>query len=428
MTTRRLFLTGAAGLAAAVGLSACGGGSGAGAGGDANIRLAWWGNEVRDRLTGEAVDAFIVANPDIGVELETGDWNSYWERLATQVAGQDDPDVIQMSINYVREYGDRGALADLTEIGVESADLAPGTVESGLVGDTLYGLNGGVNTSVILANPALFEAAGLDLPDDTTWTWEGYGELAAELTKALPDGSYGSLTLWGGSDTMLNAWLRQRGKALYTTDGLGFSADDIVPWFEMLLAYQSSGAIPPAALTAEDNAQALAQSLLGTGRAALGLTYSNPVTAMDEATGEDIVLLRPPSTTGKATERQAWFNASMQWSVSARTEHPEAAAALVNFLVNSEEGGKILLSERGLPANVKVREAIMEQLATSDQKAAEFLTAIEPELGEAPEIPIVGASDLPTVHQRWAEEVAFGRRNPAEAATGFVDEAVAKLR
>src|SRR5690606_3474995 len=155
-----------------------------------------------------------------------------------------------------------------------------------------------------------------------------------------------------------------------------------------------------------------------TGKAAMSLFYSNQVTAMDQATGEDIVLLRPPSLTGQATDRKAWFNASMQWSISSTTDDPEAAAALVNWFVNSEEGGRILLSERGLPANTKVREAVLPLLSASDQKAAQFLTAIEPELGDAPEIPIVGASDLPTVLQRWAEEVAFGNKTPAEGAQG----------
>lgn len=427
MTTRRTFLAGAAGLTATAGLAACGSTDSASGDGPASLRLAWWGNDVRNELTESAVDAFTSANSDITVELEPGEWSSYWDRLAAQVAGRDTPDVIQMSINYVREYGDRGAVADLNEIGVESADLAPGTVESGLVDGKLYGINAGVNTSVILANPAVFDAAGMELPDDTTWTWESYRDLAAQLTEALPDDSYGSTSFWSGSDTMFNAWLRQHDQVYYTTEGLGFTVDLVEEWFTLMRGYLSSRANPPPAVTAEDGAQALAQGLAGTGKAAMSLFYSNQVTAMDQATGEDIVLLRPPSLTGRATDRKAWFNASMQWSISSTTGDPEAAAALVNWFVNSEEGGKILLSERGLPANTKVREAVLPLLSASDQKAAQFLTDIEPELGDAPEIPIVGASDLPTVLQRWAEEVAFGNRTPAEGAQGFFDEATAKV-
>lgn len=428
MTSRRLFLSATAGLAAAAGLSACGANSGPATGGETKLRLGWWGNETRNKLTNDVIAAFQTANPGVTVAGEPGEWASYWERLATQTAGNDAPDVIQMSINYVREYGDRGALLDLGKAGVESKDFAPGTVESGQVGDNLYGLNAGVNSSVIVANPALFEQAKVDLPDDRTWTWDSYRELAAELTGKLPKGSFGSTSFWGASDTMFNAWLRQHGKSLYTETDLGFDAADAQGFMELMQASLTAKAIPTAAETAEDDAKPLAQQLAASGKAAMALYYSNQVAALDAASGKDMVLLRPPSVTGKATDRKAWFNASMLWSINARSKHAETAAKLVNFMANSIDGGTILLAERGLPPNTKVREAIKPKLSKSDQKAATFLTDIEPELGTPPIIPIVGASDLPTIYQRHCADVAFGRKSAADAAKAFVDEVTKNIK
>jgi len=425
MTSRRLFLSATAGLAATVGLAACGAPAG---GGGTALRLGWWGNETRNKMTNDAIAAFQTANPGVTVAGEPGEWASYWEKLATQTAGNDAPDVIQMSINYIREYGDRGALLDLKDAGVESGDLAPGTIESGQVGDKLYGINGGVNSSVIVGNPTLFEKAGVDLPDDTTWTWESYRDLAAELTAKLPKGTYGSTSFWGGSDTMFNAWLRQHGKALYTETSLGFDVADAQGWLELMQTFLDAKAIPTAAETAEDDAKPLAQQMVATDRSAMSLSYSNIIAAIDQASGHDMALLRPPSVTGKAAERQAWFNASMLWSISARSKNPELAGKLVNFLVNSVEGGEILLAERGLPANTKVREAIKSKLSPADQKAATFLTEIEPELGTPPIIPIAGASDLPAILQRHSADVAFGRKSPADAATAFVDEVTKNIK
>ena len=42
--------------------------------------------------------------------------------------------------------------------------------------------------------------------------------------------------------------------------------------------------------------------------------------------------------------------ASMYWSVSARSEHPEAGAKLVDFLLTDPAATKILTTERGIPA------------------------------------------------------------------------------
>ena len=39
-----------------------------------------------------------------------------------------------------------------------------------------YGVSTGSNAFAVLANPTLFKEAGVDLPDDSTWTWEEYAE------------------------------------------------------------------------------------------------------------------------------------------------------------------------------------------------------------------------------------------------------------
>src|SRR6187200_875475 len=104
---RRQFLIGAGGLAAAattMGLGACapgssGGGSqgGGGQGGGGNtLALAFWGNPTRNKNTQAEIDAFMKAHPDIKITGQPGEFNSYWDKLATQTAGGNAPDIIQM--------------------------------------------------------------------------------------------------------------------------------------------------------------------------------------------------------------------------------------------------------------------------------------------------------------------------------------------
>ena len=72
---RRQFLFGAGGLAAAaatMGLTACAPGSGGGstggnAGGAVDLAFAWWGNELRNKNTQAAIDAYIKANPNVKI-------------------------------------------------------------------------------------------------------------------------------------------------------------------------------------------------------------------------------------------------------------------------------------------------------------------------------------------------------------------------
>ena len=76
------------------------------------------------------------ATPDVAIDPETYSWNDYWPKLATQAAGQNLPDVIQMDYRYIFEYARRGQLADLTPfVGkqIDLADFDPKQLESGKV-------------------------------------------------------------------------------------------------------------------------------------------------------------------------------------------------------------------------------------------------------------------------------------------------------
>src|SRR5690625_1917782 len=97
-----------------------------------------------------------------------------------------------MDEKYISEYGGRGALLDLAEAGLDTSDFAEGAVEVGELADEgLMAINAGLNAAVFLVNPAVFEEAGVELPDDTTWTWDDLIDIATEISENTEDGTYG---------------------------------------------------------------------------------------------------------------------------------------------------------------------------------------------------------------------------------------------
>ena len=154
------------------------------------------------------------------IEGQPGEFSSYWDKLATQTAGNTAPDIIQMDMAYIAEYGSRGALLDLEENGVDTSKFAEGTVDSGKIDGKLVGVNAGINSPVILANPDIFEKAKVDLPDDNTWTWDECKEIGAEITAKAGDGSYG-MTAHLQRRSCSSAFLRQNGKELFTPERSG---------------------------------------------------------------------------------------------------------------------------------------------------------------------------------------------------------------
>src|SRR3954454_15288995 len=421
---RRQFLTGGLAVAAAsMGLTACGGGGssgGGGANGSADLQFAWWGNAVRNKNTAAAIAAYTKANPKVKVSQQPGEFATYWDKLATQTAGNKAPDIIQMDMAYIAEYGKRGALLDLAKYGADTSKFVAGSVDSGKIDDKLVGINAGINTPTILANPKIFEQAKVQMPDDTTWTWDQAKEVGAELTAKAGNGIVGLAVFF--NDAMLSAFLRQNGKELFTESGLGFQAADVVPWFDMVLAFQNAKAMLSAAQLTEEAGKSVDQSALAVGKAAMQMQWSNQVEALNKASGAEMKVLRFPSLTGKATDRKAWYKASMLWSASSRTKYPEQSVALINWWVNSPECANINLAERGIPANTEILPQITPKLSPAQADVAKFIADIKPELSGTPVAPPPGGGKLNDTLTRYQTDVLTGRSSSADAAAKFVDE------
>ena len=434
MFTRRSALALGLAVPGLAGLAACGpnasGGSGSGGGGEddaASLRLTWWGNPTRDENTEQVIEAFKEVDGATTITLEPGEWSGYWDKLATQAAGGDFPDIIQMDEKYLSEYGGRGTLLDLAEAGLDTSDFAEGSVEVGEVPDHgLVAINAGLNAMTFLINPSLFEQAGVELPDDTTWTWDDLIDTAVQITENTEDGIWGVAQI-GLIQAAFQVWVRQQGQDQYKDGGVGFDAAGATSFLDLVQRIEESGAGPSASASVEDANQTLDQTLFATGKLGMTVAWSNQVVAHDAAVEGGVIVLRPPSVTGSAADAQLWYKASMYWSIAKSTPNPEAALAVVDFLVNSPEAGTILSVERGVPGNLTVREAVVPDLDEANLMAVDFLEAIESELGSAPEITPQGGGEFEAILKRVVEDMLFGRISAEDGGQRLVDDLDAAL-
>ena len=317
-----------------------------------------------------------------------------------------------MDMNYIAEYGNRQALLDLSKVDVSK--FTEGTVDSGKINDQLVGINAGVNSALIFANPAIFEKAKMDLPDDTTWTWDSMIEISAEVA-AKAGVPFGIVQVFAG-DSMFSAFLRQNGKELFTAGRSG------------VRGRRRPGLVRPDGQGPEGQGdrvasadqrgrlaqlgKAIDQAALATGKTAMQYYNSNQLPAVTTAAGSEMAMLRYPSLTGKATERKAWYKASMLWSASAKTKNPDAVVALIDWWVNSPECAAINLAERGVPCNTEILAAIKPKLDKTQQAVVKYIEDIKPELANTPIAPPPGGGKLGDTMFRYQTDVLFGSPAP----------------
>jgi multiple sugar transport system substrate-binding protein len=389
--------------------------------GPAEIRFSWWGSDTRHQTTQEIIDLFEEKNPDITVVPDYTDWGGYWDKLATSVAAGDAPDVITQEERYLADYAARGVLAPLDGLDIDTASIDASVLGSGETDGALYGIPTGVNAYAVLADPQVFTDAGVDVPDDTTWTWEDYVEVSNAVSAGTGDGVYGTQD-YGFNEAGLAILARQRGETLYTPEGeLGVSEETVADFFQLSLDLQAGGGQPDAARSVELEGAGPEGSLLGTNTGSMGMWWTNQLGAISTASGRELQLLRlPGETEGERTGM--YFKPAMYYSVAKTSEHPEAAAKFVDFLLNDPEAGALMLSDRGLPANTEVRASIQDALSPADKQAAEFLESLESEIVDGPPVPPQGAGDVVEILKRINTEVLFEQITPADAAAQFLSE------
>ncbi|WP_369055559.1 ABC transporter substrate-binding protein [Kineococcus terrestris] len=418
--TRRAFGAGVAGTAAVAGLAACGGDSGGAAagGGGGDLRFTWWGSDARHALTEQAIEAYAAEEPGTTVRGEYTEWSGYWDRLATTVAANDAPDVIQMDVLQLRSYADRGALLDLAGTSIDTGGIPADTLDTGRTEEGLFAVPVGINSHVVVANPALFEAAGVPLPDDTTWTWQDALDISNRISAATEPDVQGLQTM-GLDEASLQLWVSQLGGQFYEGTEVTLDPAHVASWWEYNLDAVASGAAAGASLAVERQAAGLSQSGTATGTAAMAVWWANQVTALSSAAGQEMVLLRPPVQEPGGTPG-VFYKASMFWSISSRSRNPEAAAAFVDWLLNSPAATEILKVERGIPADPERREQVVPLLEPTDAQSVEYVESLEGSTSPAPPAAPPGASTVQDLVTRYGSEVLFGNQEPRAAADAMV--------
>ena len=382
-----------------------------------SLDLAFWGNDVRADLYNQAIEAFNEEYPNITVNPTFLGFPEFWEKRQTEAAGGGLPDVMQFDYTYVRQYSENGLLLELDPyLGniIETEGLSDNILGIGVVGDATTALPIATNAWGLFTNPVLLEQAGVE--DFPGGSWDDYSEWMAEVTDAAGGG------IWGGQDFTgriqnFEVQLRAEGSYLFSEDGEpGFDEERLAEFWESGSADREGVVIPQQRLE-----EISPKFGFETGLTTSELSWDNFGAGYLAGLGEgytELNLLQPPVTEEGA--KDLYLKPSMLHAVSAKTEHPEAAATLVNFLINSPESGEIFGTNRGLPASTTaLGSADLDPLS---QQVKDYEESIADRLGDAPPVPIIGFGSLEEKFRQLGIELGFGTITVDEAVEQFFTE------
>lgn len=420
---KKLVVAGLAAAALAIGLAGCSS-EPAAEEGPVEIRFTWWGGDARHELTNKALDAFEAANDDITVVRDFGGFDGYLDKITTQYAGGNSPDVIQLYNEVLVEFADRGQLWDLNQAVEDGALSLEGwpqdVVDMTTVGGELAALTFGSTTHAFIYDQTKAAEFGVETPADG-YSWDDLATYAAAITKASGGKVWGTTDL-SHSYQIFEVWAKQNGEEFLTADGIGFSQATLESFWQYWADMRESGAVPSPDVSTEyigTPYDAVVQGVVTS-----TFLFTNQFQSVADSTPSELSIARMP---GESPTPGQYLRSAMNLTVSKQSKHPEAAARLVDFLLNSDEANEILGTDRGFPSNADVFEVATTGLEGPSAASAEIFESVRSNGSPAPVPAPVGSAAVNTLFSEYAQQVQFGQLSVSDAATQFLAAAESEL-
>ncbi len=388
------------------------------------LRLAWWGNPTRDERTIKAVELYTKKYPNIVIETETTGWAGYWDKLASQAAANNLPDIIQQDYAYITQYANKNLLLDLTPYvkakKLDLIDVAETFTSGGIVDGKFVGVSLGTNAFSMVYDPAVLEKAGIKKPS-STWTWADFEKMAVEIYNKT-----GVLTpVFCSTDPKVafDNMIRQTGQPFFDKSGtkLGFTDTKLlIEFYNLQLRLLKAGMMTKPEvgfLTVTPQ-----ESEFTKGNEWVGFIWSNQFVMTQEAANRPLELTLMPRI-ADAKRPGTFLKPSMFFSVARSSKNKDEAVKFVDFFLNDIEANKALLAERGIPIVPEVRNTLKEMVSPVNRQIFEFIDLAGQYSSPIDPADPPGAGEVLKLFRTIDQEVLYGAISPENAAAKFIRQA-----
>ena len=364
------------------------------------ISFSWWGNDARHAYTMDGVDEFQKQNPDIDVEYHYGDWNGYEKRMQVWMKSHTETDVMQINYAWLDTYSrDGSGYYDLYQL-KDYIDLDNFTKEDLAFGEKNGKLNAipiAFNTSTVYYNKKIYDAYGISLPE----SWDDYFKAAKMMKK---DGIYPIGMAKKQMFLFLIAYYEQTtGKKMFGEDGRFLPGEKDV---KTILSFYKR-LIDEKVMPSVDQ---FSDTMFVSGKIAGGMFWvsdaGNCCGGLKAAGGEPVIGEYPDVPGQKLT---GWYvKPATMYAVSSRTNHPEEAARLLNYLLNSKEMVRLQGTEKGVPVSRKAVRILHQENAIQSYEAAGNNKMIKERKYMKVLQPVMENDDVLNIFKKNADKYIYG--------------------
>jgi multiple sugar transport system substrate-binding protein len=395
---------------------------------ETTISYLMWGSPQEAEAWAVVVKGFEAAHPDIKVNVEVADWDSYWQKLQVQIAGGTPPDVFAMDAPLYMDWQSRGVLMNLQPYLDKEAGILDGvypvTLEAYKTADGIYGLPRDFQTIVLYYNKDMFDAGGVAYPTED-WTYDDFRAAAKALTRDVDgDGATDQWGFWDGGYDMEPFW----GALVWAYGGDVVNAAEgktLIGSAEATAAFQLMADmwVTDKSMPTEQQLAAYGWDGFLSGVAAMGVSGHWSIPEYSTVAFKWDIAPMPKGPAGRATSVN-----SAGFVIAKDTKNPDAAWEFVKYAFS--DAGQSELAKIGLA--IPVRQSVAESDAYLGQAVKIDHSVYVKALDYAHMKPVFkgyeewsgGVGDA--LHMIWTEEMSVADALAEAVAAG--DDALARNR
>lgn len=316
-----------------------------------DISISWWGGDSRHDATQKALEAFEEEYPNIKIGTTNyGAWTGWEDSMSTAFYAGSAPDVNQVNWNWIFNYDANGTtFTDLYTLSdyIDLSQFNEAALKQCEVDGRLSAIPVSMTGRIFYWNETAFEAAGISVP-----TTKDELFAAGETFKTELGDDYYPMVMGEYDRMIFMVWALecQYGKNWVENGKLNYSQEEIEEGLQLLLDMEEAHVIPTIQKLTGDGAESLDKNPKWMDGKYGGIfEWDSAASKFESALNEGQSFAVGNYLTGFGDYKGGFTKVSLGFAISQTCDTPEAAAVLINFLLNEPEGARLMGSERGIP-------------------------------------------------------------------------------
>ncbi len=375
------------------------------------ISFSWWGNDARHDYTLEAITEFERLHPDIKVKCHYSEWSGYQSRNNVQMVSHTEADVMQINYAWISQYSHDGTgYYDISQLGdyFDFTTFNEEDLEYGMQNGSLNAIPIALNTMTVYINETVYDNYGLEIPK----TFDDLYKAAEVMNGECYPISMAKKSAW----FFIIAYVGQlRNKDFMDNDGnILFDESDIQLMIETYCNLVNKKVIP--------QVEYFEKSEITSGNYAGVLAWLSDANSYCSGAIENGYKITVADYTTIDGNLQSWYaKPATMYAIRKDIEHPEEAAMLLDYLLNSDEMASYQQIEKGIPISSSQREYLEENELLEGIQYDAF-TKMNDKKDELEVIsPYLENEDLIDAFMEVCNEVLYEKANAEEQAEILLD-------